>query len=1846
MSESYKQIISELKHVRVGDYLGCYYASDDECKSVIEGFAANALQKGHKLITFVSGHESQDIPESSAQGEINQAASHITGISRFANKDIPADGDAFISFLSSEVNKVLGSVWKGVRICLDISSLPAQFLSHGSFKSFMGKLLSLNRAESCIILCLYCMKKTPPNVLMESLSIYPRVIIGERLIDNTYFVPGGEADVQGLMHGAVKGCLEGLVRGEGFSREIRDLEDKYRFVFENTSDFMFFHDMEGFIKEMKLVDEEVEGYTEKDLLRLNLKDLIPARVRGEFDEYVKRVRAEGKAEGIIRLLSINGGERIFEYKSFLISGENGPMGARGLARDITERFNATEALVKSEEKYRDLFDSISDYVFTHDLEGNFDFEETNDMMKQSWGYRGEENRYSNIKDFMPDKYKPLFSEYLKRIKEKGKDKGLISVINTDGSELILEYRNSLIYEDGVPAGVRGIASDITDRIKGKIQLKRSEQRYRDIFNNVSDYLYFHDLEGYFRYDECNNTVRDNWKGMRDSQGRTNLRDIMPERFRGQLDQYLEVIIQKGQDEGPLCIIDKDGTERILEYRNTLTYDKEGNPVGVRGSARDITDRLHAEKQLKKSEEKYRTILESIEEGYYEIDLKGRFTFGNDSLFRILGTTSTELLGTNYASFMDDGVVKEISNTFHEVFESQKDKPMAEWEFIRKRDGRKICIEGSISRILSKDGRCIGFRGMIRDVTPRIQSEHALIESEQRYRNIFNNVSDFLYFHDLDGNFDFEETNEQAKNAWGYREKMTRRMNLIDLIPERHKPFFGEYLKRIKEKNLDEGLLTVIFTNDGKEHILEYKNLLVSKNGVPTGVQGSARDVTDRIQVQRQLKKSEEKYRSILESIEEGYYEVDLTENFTFANDSLCRITQVPMQELIGSNFSRFTDEDKAKVVSDTYSTVFNTGKDLESVEFEFIRNDGQRIYVEFSISRILSSGGECKGFRGITRDVTKRVQVEHKLKESEFKYRTILESIEEGYYEVDLKGNFAFSNDSLCRILGCTYEELIGMSYSSFVGDNTARGIYKTFNDVFTTGKDVESAEWEFFRKSDGEQIFIEVSVSRALTKSGELRGFQGIVRDVTKRVKAERALKDSEERYRTILESIEEGYYEVDLDGKITFSNDSMSRIFGCTSSELIGSNYSSFVKGGTSKVIFKTFNTVFKTGKDLGSTQWEFFRKNDGEQIFIEVSVSRILSKTGEVIGFRGMGRDVTRRVHAEHALKESEEKYRTILESIEEGYYEVNLDGTFTFCNGAICRITACRREELVGMNYRDLADGDNANVIFAAFHEVFKTGRDLAPVSWDFIKKGGERINCEISVSRVLSRSGECIGFRGIVRDVTKRVQAERALMESEHRYRLLAENVNDIIWTADLDFNFTYVSPSVKQVARTTVEETLKLNVRHVMSRELFKRVVSEFGEIMALVDQGEDVSHVVKRFEFEHTRGDGTEFWADTIASIQLDDNGKPIGFVGITRDITDRINADEEIRKNEAKYRSILESIEEGYYETDLAGNLTFFNDSLGRNMGFTAEEMKGRNYKILMDEEGARTVFQTFRRVFETGKPEKAFGWTLIRKDGSKVLTETSILLIRDSNGNPVGFRGLIRDVSERIQTEEFKAAKLKAEAENRAKSEFLANMSHEIRTPLNGIIGMTELAMDTSLDENQRDIVRVINRESEILLNLINDILDFSKIEADRYELEKIPFDLRILIEDLAHSFAMRSEKKGLEFISFVSPDVPSRLMGDPGRLRQVIANLAGNSLKFTEKGEIFIKVEKHREYKNKVSLKFSVRDTGIGIPKDKQERIFESFTQADGSTTRKYGGTGLGLAISKKIVEMMGGRSRRP
>ena len=356
---------------------------------------------------------------------------------------------------------------------------------------------------------------------------------------------------------------------------------------------------------------------------------------------------------------------------------------------------------------------------------------------------------------------------------------------------------------------------------------------------------------------------------------------------------------------------------------------------------------------------------------------------------------------------------------------------------------------------------------------------------------------------------------------------------------------------------------------------------------------------------------------------------------------------------------------------------------------------------------------------------------------------------------------------------------------------------------------------------------------------------------------------------------------------------------------------------------------------------------------------------------------------------------------------------------------------------------------------------------------------------------------------------------------------------------------------------------------------------------------------------------------------------------------ISQRKEAEAARKESESKYRTILESIQEGYYEVDQDGNLTFFNESMCQIVGYARLELLGMNISLFMDAENARKVFGAFETVEQQDSTVESLDWSLIRKDGAARFVETSVGLLKDASGKTVGFRGLLRDVTKRKRAEALLQAKLAAEAANRSKSEFLANMSHEIRTPLNSIIGLVKLTLDTNLSSEQREDLDVVKSAAYALLALINDILDFSKIEAGKLELEEIKFNLRDFLGESLKIMAAKAHEKELELAYQVAPDVPENVVGDPSRFRQVILNLIGNAIKFTDQGEIIVTVTLEEQDQTETLLHFAVKDTGIGIPKDKQESIFNPFQQADGSTSRQYGGTGLGLAVSSQIVNLMTG-----
>jgi PAS domain S-box-containing protein len=357
---------------------------------------------------------------------------------------------------------------------------------------------------------------------------------------------------------------------------------------------------------------------------------------------------------------------------------------------------------------------------------------------------------------------------------------------------------------------------------------------------------------------------------------------------------------------------------------------------------------------------------------------------------------------------------------------------------------------------------------------------------------------------------------------------------------------------------------------------------------------------------------------------------------------------------------------------------------------------------------------------------------------------------------------------------------------------------------------------------------------------------------------------------------------------------------------------------------------------------------------------------------------------------------------------------------------------------------------------------------------------------------------------------------------------------------------------------------------------------------------------------------------------------------------INQRKVAEAAMRASEEKYRTIIESIETGYYEVDANGLLMFCNDSMSTIYGRPKTDMIGKPIQSLLQRDIAAKFINTFSALTQNPSHANELEWSAVDEDGSTRFFETAISIIQNTTGQPVGFRGLLRDVTKRKQAEALYQEKKTAEAANRSKSEFLANMSHEIRTPLNSIIGLIELMLETALTPEQREDLDVVIAAAYSLLSLINDILDFSKIEAGKLELEKIPFNLRDFLGESLRIVAAKAHEKELELAYRVARDVPETVVGDPVRLRQVILNLVGNAIKFTERGEIILSVEPEKTAPTGCDLLFSVTDTGIGIPPEKHESIFGAFAQADGSTTRRFGGTGLGLAVSSQLVGLMEGR----
>ncbi len=573
-------------------------------------------------------------------------------------------------------------------------------------------------------------------------------------------------------------------------------------------------------------------------------------------------------------------------------------------------------------------------------------------------------------------------------------------------------------------------------------------------------------------------------------------------------------------------------------------------------------------------------------------------------------------------------------------------------------------------------------------------------------------------------------------------------------------------------------------------------------------------------------------------------------------------------------------------------------------------------------------------------------------------------------------------------------------------------------------------------------------------------------------------------------------------------------------------------------------------------------------------------------------------------------------------------------FLYANGAVA--------EMLGYKPREIAR-NKVSAIFASprqWDSLSKKIENSGSLRGEEVllkKKDKNFIWCSMTATAVKDRRGRLQWVDAIIEDISAHKQVERELLESKELFRLVFDNSAVAITVADKDEKILAWNPFAQKLLGMNKEDLFNKPIKTLYPLREWRRIRS-----LRIRKKG-----LLTNLETKIVKKDGSVIDVNMSVTILKDQKGSISGAIGILRDITREKNAERKLRESENKTRVILDNSAAAITLIDQDERIVSWNKFTEQLLGMKKKDLYMKHVSFLYPPEEWKKIRQeNIRKIGARQHLETK----AVRKDGKVIDIDLSIKILRDSQNNLIGSVGIIQDMTQYKKAKEILLeAKVAAEEANSAKSQFLANMSHEVRTPMNAIVGMIDMTLDTQLTDEQRDNMNTAKEAAENLLNLLNDILDLSRVESGKMRLEEIDVNAPNLVKSICKGLSVLARNKNLELVWKVDDGVPYLVKGDPVRLRQIIINLVNNAIKFTSQGKIEITVQNLirpqglvQNGEESCELRFAVSDTGIGIPKDKQAAIFEVFTQADDSVTRKYGGTGLGLAISKRLVEMMGGR----
>ena len=921
-------------------------------------------------------------------------------------------------------------------------------------------------------------------------------------------------------------------------------------------------------------------------------------------------------------------------------------------------------------------------------------------------------------------------------------------------------------------------------------------------------------------------------------------------------------------------------------------------------------------------------------------------------------------------------------------------------------------------------------------------------------------------------------------------------------------------------------------------------------------------------------------------------------------------------------------------------------------ELQLITAKGNEIWVRvFGKPELIN--GKCVKMHGAIQDIDQKKKSELELKYSKDKFQQIFSKSSIGIILVGPNSKMLNLNPAALAIFKykeTDIEEALNLTFRDLTHPEDLETT-SSYRERLLSGEiDNYKLETRFILKS-GEIIWCNVSTSIVFEPDEVDYLIITQVEDITSRKKLENQVQENANFFKNAFEYSPNAMAMITLKGKLLKVNRNLAQTIGYSQEDLLDRNFQEITHPEDSELDLELLKEIVAHERETYQIEKRYIHKN-GSIIYGLLNVSLLRGSAGQPLYFVAQITDITKNRASKEALKQSLSELQSVMDATTQIIIiETDLDGNVKkFNKGA---------EKLLGYTSRELKQKIN----IALFHdqeEVLKRGKELTlkhsreisgldiftfkarqgkPYTreWTYKCKDGTRFPVQLAITAIKNEAGEITGFLGVASNITHLKKIETELRESRERWQFALEGSGDGVWDWNIPEGKQYMSDQAKNMLGFDAVEALT-DVKE-WDERIHPEERKRSDQAMTDCFEGKAPGYQIeKRIKCK----DGQYKWIlDRGKIVEWDDQGKPLRMIGTQSDITDRKNAEFLIKENEVRFRSLYELSPIGIGLIDV-DTLKFIsaNNALLESTGYELDELTHLSCGELTSVPFYEIQNEQIESFHKSGI-FKPFENEFIRKDGVIFPVLINAVRIKDASGKEV-LLSTIQDITLRKEMEySLVNAKLKAEAANKSKSEFLANMSHEIRTPLNGVIGFTDLLMKTELSKSQEQYMQTVYYSANTLLDLINDILDFSKIEAGKLELSNEKTDLIELCGQTMDIIKHQAHKKDLEVLLNISSEINRFIYADAIRIRQIITNLLGNAVKFTEKGEVELKIEAVPCDINSDEMlyTFSIRDTGIGIAPNNLQKVFNAFDQEDTSTTRKYGGTGLGLTISNKLLGLM-------